>query len=592
MDLIGVKIKNIKSLCENISEHIEKIRTLKINICANNSIDNFLEQKNKNVSILEKLIDEIRANDIQNLDFCEGVFHIWHLIESILDMVNITVSILDNKIKINTIELTSTKINTITNAYGNIEASYNSFNKKYIVIDKIILKKLNEMLNKSDSITKENAIHKVNAFTKHVKKYIYAVALYVILIQTIMDYSSKYGDIIRDQIINTIEEVKDFILVEKCKKPVHKSLYKYNPRLSTFGLVPTYESKSLSILTKDIFGKSIRKPSGLDSIAKSNKICILVLNSVVRHPIEFSMWKLNEWQYAKEFIQDEKRGLNKKIIDRFNTIKFNEETDQKWDFGSSIYGDINSQEFIVMEKLGDDIYRVLSIYTDNGEYSNGGRLKKKINRNKIAELINYVVNGNSCATRVGEYNKIQEEKIVKKMFLPIYHDIENINLTSQIIDSKFLRHSIYVRLTKEYLDIVKTKFKKGADINNIKDIGKIIHDENLADIFSSLIVEQYYIYTFKNKKNVSTFSNAEIFKTLLSQLRLLTRDFVRTIHDIFSNLDIDIKIFEDTPHNKNNAVQAIINDLICNTLEKIITNEANIYQSLIYKTSLLNLSLV
>ena len=149
-----------------------------------------------------------------------------------------------------------------------------------------------------------------------------------------------------------------------------------------------------------------------------------------------------------------------------------------------------------MEKLGDDIYRLLSIYTDNREYSGGGRLKTKINRHKIAELINYVVKGNSCTTRVGEYNKIQEEKIVKKMFLPIYHDIENINLTSQIIDSKFLRHAIYVRLTKEYLDIIKTKFKKGADINNIKDIGKIIHDESLADIFSSSIVDQYYIYTF------------------------------------------------------------------------------------------------
>ena len=606
-----IKIKNIEALNAHIFAYVDKISDTYVNRDINELLKN-VAQHIKILLALSKIADET----------VENIFRMTHLMEMTLHMIANILEILDKEIEINSNIIfsgaTSTKLDIITILHNTIDALYGTFAKKYQIIDQDMLKYMSDIVYKKFKWDTPNTINNVRDLTQMVKKYIFSVSLYSTVMKNILENcsSENFGD----QIINIVEEVKDFILVDAtCKKSLPKSLYKNNPRISTFGLIPTSESKPLANLTKEIFGQSISKISGLSTAAKTNSVCVVLLNNVIKHPIEFSLWKLSDWVHAKDFIQDEKAGLSKKIIERFTTIMFKDIPKQKWNFDSDFYGNISSQNFIVLEKLGDDAYRHLSIYTDNrspGQMGDtqehvggssmhiggcdrvisadilGGKLKTKIDRNKLAELIKYVYKGVSHGSRIGEYNKIHEKKIVKNMFLPIYHDIDSISLNSQIIDSKYLRHMIHVQLLEECSTIIKTDFKKGASVKNIKDIGQILHNERLSDVFSGLIIEQYYIYTFKNKKNVSTFSHAETFKTLLAQLQLLNRDFVRNIHDIFRAVEIDAKIFDEAPTSKVASIKKIIETVISSTLDKIISNESNIYQSLIFKNSLLNLSVV
>jgi hypothetical protein len=614
MDASAIKIKNIETLHAHIVAYVDKISDTYVN----RDINELLKGVAQHIKVLLGLSKTTSESDIA----VEKIFHMVHLMEMSLYMISNILAILNKEIEINSNIIfsaaTSTELDIITSLHDTIDSLYGTFTNKYQTIDQDIMKYMSDTVYKKFKWDTANTINNVSGLTQMVKKYIYSVSLYSVIMKNILEHcpSDDFGD----QIINIIEEVKDFILVDAtCEKSLPKSLYKNNPRISTFGLIPTGESKSLAQLTKEIFGQSISKISGLSTVSKTNGVCVVLLNNVIRHPIEFSLWKLSDWEQAKKFIQDENAGLNKKIIDRFTTIMFKDIPKQKWDFGSDFYGNINSQDFIVLEKLGDDTYRHLSIYTDNrlpGQMEDsqehvggssmriggcdqvinadvfGGKLKQKIDRNKIAELIKYVSKGVSRGSRIGEYNKIQEKKIVKNMFLPIYHDIDSISLNSQIIDSKYLRHMIHVQLRDTCSAIIKTDFKKGASVKNIKDIGQILHNERLSDVFSGLIIEQYYIYTFKNKKNISAFSHAETFKTLLAQLQLLNRDFVRNIHDIFRSVEIDVKIFDEETTNKVASIMKIIETVMCATLDKIISNESNIYQSLIYKTSLLNLSVV
>ena len=178
------------------------------------------------------------------------------------------------------------------------------------------------------------------------------------------------------------------------------------------------------------------------------------------------------------------------------------------------------------------------------------------------------------------------------MFLPISFNLDNIDLESQIIDSKYLRYELATKLVDECMKMVKKDYKKGESIKTTKDIGKIIHNEKLSEIFNRVFIEQYDIYTFKNKENISTFPYSETFKTLLAQLGELNRNFIRNIHDKFVVLDIDKTIFTNSPKDKNSKLKDIFEGIISDVLNALISNKRNIYQALVYKTSLLRLSAI
>lgn len=590
MDIVITKIRQTQILYDNISEYLSKIS----NAYVNSDVNDLLSHIKKNLSALESE----KLTDSQSNLTDEKIFYIWHLITQIIYMVENIIYILKLNVKEDSsllmLKTTSTELEIITNLYNNINVIFGKFMKKYQTVDIEIFKFFDGILYKNSKWTQDTVLDNVKNITKLVKKYIFSVPLYAHIMQKNLFYCTNQNVELCNNLNNILEDVKDFIFLEMSKRKIlPKSLYKNNPRLTTFGLTPLHQSASLSETTKKIFNKGADKISGLSNIAKSNNVCIVIFNNVIKNPIEFSLWKLNDWKIAKDYVQSENAGVNQKIIDRFKTIEFADVPNQKWNFSSSYYGDINSDYFVIIEHLGGNKYRHISIYTDAKETIGGGKIQSKIHKSKIPQLIEFIKNEKMYVkTRISEYHRIQEKTIMKNMFLPYRFDLDEINVESQIIDSKYMRHTLSTQLLNECMNIIKTDFKKGSSIKSHRDIGTIIHNDLLVHLFSSSFIEQYYIYTFKNKKNNSTFSYAETFKTMLAQLQLLNSHFIREMHDNFVSMKIDDKIFTETPLIKNNKIKEILEQLINIVLGKLISNTHNIYQALMYKTSLLNLSIV
>jgi hypothetical protein len=379
-----------------------------------------------------------------------------------------------------------------------------------------------------------------------------------------------------NDIINNIESVKDFILLESIKINLNaKNITKSNPHIKTFGLTPSGKSKTLIDLWVGIGHNGIKSESNLETLATSQEICIVVINRIISKPIEFNLWNLIDWDISKTFIQGEFAGINQKMIDRFKTIMFIETKKiQKWDFSINYYGDINSNYLTIIEKLGVDAYRLLNIYDRESNFykTGGGTYETKIHKKHLKSFIEYVTNEGitNNATRISEYHKIQEREIFKNMFLPIKFNIAGINMSSQIVDSKYLRYELHKKLTDGFNEIIKKEYKDGALIKTIKDIGSIIHHKNLSNIFNSILIEQYDIYTFKNKESTSPFPFSETLKTFLSKISLLNRSFTRGVHGNFIEVKIDQNIFSDNTIKKI-FLNKLFNDVITRVLEKQIS---------------------
>ena len=182
--------------------------------------------------------------------------------------------------------------------------------------------------------------------------------------------------------------------------------------------------------------------------------------------------------------------------------------------------------------------------------------------------------------------------MLKNMFLPIKFNLAGINTRSQIVDSAFLRHELQNKILAGFSEIIKKEYKGGTSIKSPRDLGMIIHHPDISNIFNSIIIEQYDIYTFKNKDNISSFPFSETLNTFLAEISLMNRNFIRGVHGRFTAADIDSKIFEKENISKNIYLNKLFAEIIAPVLKKEISNESNIYQSLIYKNSLLRLSII
>ena len=72
----------------------------------------------------------------------------------------------------------------------------------------------------------------------------------------------------------------------------------------------------------------------------------------------------------------------------------------------------------------------------------------------------------------------------------------------------------------------------------------------------------------------------------------MNTDFRRLIHDYYIRTKIDKNLLSESSDLKKLHLIEIFKEIIKNVLIKIISDERNIYQELIYKNSLLKLSLV
>ena len=631
MDTLNNKIDKIKNLYNGILKYSTDISQFhKYELDTGTDVPDEIDSISICLKKIEKLSDFIKNYEYQltkdNDNIYKNIFEFYNLINLISYKIDNILRILDKITNSNSKDLiyniSDTEIESIGNLYNNIKVLYNKYQTDTIKLDIEIFQNIYNILSKDNWYGSEiDTI--ITSLTKIVKLYPFAINLYAFIMQQLLQTCLKPNQQFNNRndqksnqsnnqqfnnrndqkntslcndIINNIESVKDFILLESIKINLNaKNIAKSNPHIKTFGLTPSGNSKTLINLFAGL-GHNIKSESNLETLATSQEMCIVIVNRIIGKPIEFSLWNLIDWNISKTFIQGEFAGINQKTIDRFKTIMFIETKKiQKWDFSIDYYGDINSNYLTIVEKLGVDAYRLLNIYDRESNFykTGGGTYETKIHKKHLKSFIEYVTNKGitNNATRISEYHKIQEREILKNMFLPIKFNIAGINMSSQIVDSKYLRYELHKKLTEGFNEIIKKEYKDGVLIKTIKDIGSIMHHKTLSNIFNSILIEQYDIYTFKNKENTNPFPFSETLKTFLSKISLLNRSFNRGVHGNFIDVKIDQNIFSDNT-TKKIFLNKLFNDVITRVLEKLISNESNIYQSLIYKNSLLSLSVV
>ena len=270
MESIKNKLLKIEQLYEIINDYISKI-----SVYVNDDIKNYL------IDISKHLV-EIKKIDMT--DKLESIFHIWHIMELILSNISNIIQnlqiIIDSTIITNK-SISETKI--INNLYNNIILLYNKFTKEIDINDKKTVKNLDDISYKKLKWDKTNVMENVDMITDLVKLYPCAMQLYATIIQNTLNYCMRYGINVCDKIINIVEDVKDYIMLDNVPNKLGSNfLYKSNPHIKTFGLTPLGPSDTLyniTLLIKSI--KPAKKVTNLASIAKDSGVCIILINNVI-----------------------------------------------------------------------------------------------------------------------------------------------------------------------------------------------------------------------------------------------------------------------------------------------------------------------
>lgn len=574
---ILIKIDDIKKLYKKIISYIDLVRDYTSN-------NKFLNNLN--------LIDEIIHNDLmKSIDLkilsIDELFSIWHQIQFINNLFKLILIDLNDTSIINSNNISLELINEY---YSTIILQYKKYKNNTDQNDIIIINEIfDQSFNKLVITNHDIIIDTVDLLTNLVKKYKYSVNLYSFIMQKIINECDILDKYKCDYILNQVELIKDFILLPDEKISNSKlNVIQSNAHLKSFGFVYFEESAKLEIIIKKFFIKSNLSNISIDKldlIARKNLVCIVVINRVIKNPIEFDLSKLIDKNITKYYTYDKNMGINQTILDKFETITYNKIiSGKKWNFNIDVYGSDSSDYFCILENINNTNYRVLNIINKENII--------KLHKSKIPEFITYIKNKGVLPnhSRVTVYNNIHEKICLNNLFLPIKFSIENIKIKSHQINANDLRYNILIKFEKQFNKIFTTKFKCGNNLNNYKDLSELIHDNSFIDIFNDVLLNQYDFYEL-NHKNDTEFEISETLNTFLSILFNLTIDFRRLYHDFYIDIDIDIKILLEPNKIKYKKLLDVFMELSEKVLLRIINDTKNIYQSLIYKNEILNLNL-
>jgi hypothetical protein len=177
---------------------------------------------------------------------------------------------------------------------------------------------------------------------------------------------------------------------------------------------------------------------------------------------------------------------------------------------------------------------------------------------------------------------------LQNMFCPIKLDLDVAREHANIVDSKYLRNQIYLTLLDHFRDIINKKYNGGAKIKDNYTYALIIHDDNFLCIFSNIITSEFHKYIYSNYDEyfLGPTGITEIFSAYIGVVYIYQRTFVKEMHDYF----------KDNPFNFEEREKVDIlqhfDAMVMSVLEKIITNESNIYQTVLYKINSLKNTLI
>ena len=606
-----------------------------------NQIQSYINTMNYNINKLKDINKVPNKLDDSHLDL---FFNIINYIERLnllsIHMHKYFTMILDNVHKTETY-LSETYVNDTMTMYKDLLKIYSktrhTHNLDKIKLIDIAIHFLINTIN-SNHYNDETLYNKAIYISHIYHKYKFTTELYVKLINTISKYAKNIN------ILSILETDKLRILQKEYIKIRENNLRLLNPYYKRYGLIPLTKlmnidelidnafKKDMAIPFKDRFknfqnqgdrhqgdrhqgdrhqgdrhqgdrhqgdrhqGDRQRRQGGNDKFITFKNKCIennmglIIMNRHIAHPLTYDTTRLLNRNDSYEYsaIHKPTYGVDAHILKHFNSIvKLNITT--KWKFDIELHNITKNnykkeyvKKIFILESLCPDMYRICGLTTKPNEYT--------VNLSNIKEFYEFCSRNDNevVPTRIYNLHKLSMNEAVKNMFSPFKVDKNKLAEMSTIVDPKYLRHIIIVRINEQFKTLLNKKYKKGFSDNYT--YAKVIHDESFLILFSDILTIEFFTYLYTRYTEIGEKVHiSEVYISYLNVVYLYYRTFIKEMHNYFKD---NLFIFTGNTMDDTNQLYRHFDDMIRNVLGKIITDSSNIYQMVLYKLNLLKNTII
>lgn len=416
------------------------------------------------------------------------------------------------------------------------------------------------------------------------KKYRNSISLYAYISQKIIDKlfaGDKESRRKSFQILALLEDDKNNELQQGQLKKKY-DCKAHNPPIKSFGMIPKTSFMTLNEIIKSAFNQTISvesKESVLDKLGKANNLTIVVHTKITTRDAEYILKNIFSKSNDKHTT-----GINKELVEKFKTINIGK-VYSPYKFQFNVYGKSldSNNKMLLIECIAKQRYRIMTPYSSPSYY---------IDKKTASDFVNYVRDKTiKRPTRSENYNRIMQNKMMQNMFLGRAMNIKTMSEQSQVTEIKFLRNTVYTSLLEHYVKVMDKDYNEGKNIKSNKDLIKIINNDDIKDIFQEILVKNYYSFLKKNNfldENTS-FLFTEVLSTFLANLQIITRGFVREIYSNSENFKPPESLFKQPYPVMYAEIRDIFDKILKATLSKIMEDKSNIYQSLMFKTMIIDI---
>jgi hypothetical protein len=577
MDKINKKFQNNKKLLEEFRLYFNKFSSI-----IRDYHEAELKTLIKTIDGFEIIINTVKKTTIDNPENFFIVVHYLAHLDNTTKKIKDVFEYFNPEQHRFTQEFSTTYLIETGSMFDGIIVLINGILKKHDVYDSEIIEFLGDRV--VGSLAFSNILLEFSKLRSFYRKYRNSVSLYAYVSQKILDKlfsGEKFERVLAFKIMVMIEEDKNFELENSQLTKKYTNL-KTNPPQLSFGLVPKTNYLPIGEIIQLAFGQSVSGTaveSMFDSIGKTNRLTIVVQKKISQKAAEYFLNNILEKSNYKHTA-----GINKDLVEKFTTIKTGKDY-SSYKFQLSVYGlpIETDSNILITETIDLKSYRIMS------SWSSPSFITDKKN---CMEYIKYVKDEYIKKPRRAEnYNNIMINKMTANMFLKRSVDVKKMSEISQVKEIKFLRNSVYTKMLEFYVDIMNKEYNEGKNIKDNKDLIKIINDIRIKDLFTEILVKNYYTYLKKNQflTQSSNFVFTEVLSTFLANLQIIVRGFIREIYTNSEKYEPKNTLYQKEYPVIYSEIRDIFDKVLKKTLEKIMDDKSNIYQSLIYKTMIVDL---
>jgi len=541
--------KNVINLENNASDILKNIQLVNILQTIDGTL-HFAEYSKKTIIMFAKYCNIF-------IDMCE-----------LISTLSLNTNLVDNSItSSDTVKELSAK------ALNNIIVENEIMNKKYLddetniislISDKIVSKLFKE--NDFNVIEETDFLQITDYLYRIFKNNDSSIRLYAKILQNILNklqYLSKKTFMY--VLINEIEKQKNeqITMVEHATSPSSRIHHK-NPLTKRFGLCVATRFEKISKILSLIFNNQIT--GNIESISKSKKTGFIILTGIAPSAFEYNIDNIIKDEGTA---RNDNFGINKEMIERFQTIKLISEKN-KWKFSIKFINE-NLSNICVLETINGKDYRILTPWGPSSCYI--------IKKDMVDKLIEYGQN-NATHDRSSKYNNVCITESRKNMFLrkPMHLDV--METQSKDFDINMVQNNLLIRI----MNVINEKLIK----NNLthKKILDVLKSPDIVNVFFDEMIKSYD-YLLKSvtsgDQQVNTFSYEETFSSYFYSIQTMKIKFMKSIYDTYVRSMPTSEELQNT-----NQIETILEKNIIKNVENILNGNDNIFNVINFKYIMLS----